>query len=666
MTQKITTNELKATFDYEAIQENYRFYQLETSEKFIKSGAAFLDLVEDSFVRSIVFASGKKFYLMTTAKDVEKRMVFQAVQKYEGSEHLSIKELNAENMDKHILLQLFFNSLSNPEHDAYSYNNLTGKLLCYNSAWQKKDSDGNMIQLDCIEVKVTKEMCLQLSAHRMTALSQKSRMQFGKRKIHDYPQYEIAYHHHTLKRVSKEKLNKPTNLIQKPIGNEKSSITFFDFSDYDKFTCSKNGVLYNFMNLVEKQFSGYFSIEFLTYENPKILSVKKTELKLSKEMVQKQLLKTGINVIDEVQSSTSNSFLQDLCQELQNRIPGLDCSIGKRLSKRKVNIRYIHDKDYYGEDDPYKASTGEVVVQHITEENFQHDVNTSVETILKELVIKNDLKQGKISLVDWRKYEFDSDWIFGIEIDEEYYFMKIHPDGTFDVEKMQYDLFNASEYNRYMDYFSADGSVEGLVKDAVGNINIIKKTTMHTLPEMTEIGDALKKASETKKFYGEEWTRLLRIAVLKTDNQKVIDKLEEIISTLQAKKQYDKKDIFKLLKGNTIKKFVVDSIFEDEGILLFAYLRNKEKREKYFSGVIDINYFQKNDTTAHFCVGKIGEGMKEKLERASVIREVQAEDDSKLIFEELLPLMGVDFVKLGMLTVIPFPFKYLREYARTI
>lgn len=82
MTPKITTNELKVTFDYEAIQKNYRVYQLETSEKFIKSGAAFLDLAEDTFVRSIVFASGKKFYLMTNAKDVEKRMVFQAVQKY--------------------------------------------------------------------------------------------------------------------------------------------------------------------------------------------------------------------------------------------------------------------------------------------------------------------------------------------------------------------------------------------------------------------------------------------------------------------------------------------------------------------------------------------------------------------------------------------------------
>ena len=189
---------------------------------------------------------------------------------------------------------------------------------------------------------------------------------------------------------------------------------------------------------------------------------------------------------------------------------------------------------------------------------------------------------------------------------------------------------------------------------------------MHTLPEIKAIEDTLKRASETAEFSGEEWIRLLKIALLKADNQKVIDQLEEIIGTLQEQKQYDKKDIFKLLKGNPLKKFVVDSIFEDEGILLFAYLRNKETREKYFSGVIDINYFQQSDTSARFSVGEIGEGMKEKLKRASVIREVQAEEDSKLIFEELLPLMGVDFVKLGMLTVIPFPFKYLREYARTL
>lgn len=44
------------------------------------------------------------------------------------------------------------------------------------------------------------------------------------------------------------------------------------------------------------------------------------------------------------------------------------------------------------------------------------------------------------------------------------------------------------------------------------------------------------------------------------------------------------------------------------------------------------------------------------------MREIQAVQGSRLIFKKLLPLMGVEFVKYGMLTVVPFPFKYLQEY----
>ena len=43
------------------------------------------------------------------------------------------------------------------------------------------------------------------------------------------------------------------------------------------------------------------------------------------------------------------------------------------------------------------------------------------------------------------------------------------------------------------------------------------------------------------------------------------------------------------------------------------------------------------------------------------MREIQAVEGSKLIFKKVLPLMGVEFVRYGMLTVVPFPFKYLRE-----
>lgn len=77
--------------------------------------------------------------------------------------------------------------------------------------------------------------------------------------------------------------------------------------------------------------------------------------------------------------------------------------------------------------------------------------------------------------------------------------------------------------------------------------------------------------------------------------------------------------------------------------------------------MVDINYSEIDDTHAIYCVGDIGSGMKQKLERAAVIREIEAVGGSGLIFEELLPLMGVEFVRYGQLTVIPFPFKYLRE-----
>lgn len=48
----------------------------------------------------------------------------------------------------------------------------------------------------------------------------------------------------------------------------------------------------------------------------------------------------------------------------------------------------------------------------------------------------------------------------------------------------------------------------------------------------------------------------------------------------------------------------------------------------------------------------------------AVIREIEPGDDSNLIFDKLLPLMNVDFVKNGDLTVVPFPIKYLREWIK--
>ena len=94
-------------------------------------------------------------------------------------------------------------------------------------------------------------------------------------------------------------------------------------------------------------------------------------------------------------------------------------------------------------------------------------------------------------------------------------------------------------------------------------------------------------------------------------------------------------------------------------------LRGKVKRDELLSSCLDIKMFDDKQSKYYF-VGTIGNGMRYLVNRAANIRKIEPFDDSELIFEKLLPLMNVTFVRNGQLTVLPFPFKYLREYIKYI
>lgn len=171
-----------------------------------------------------------------------------------------------------------------------------------------------------------------------------------------------------------------------------------------------------------------------------------------------------------------------------------------------------------------------------------------------------------------------------------------------------------------------------------------------------------KNVASEGRFPGKDVVTWLRLVMDTTDKIKVHAELDIVIPHIDVNAEYTKANVMGLFKGITTKKEVVRYVFENTGIMLYAYLRGEEERREYLSGNIDINYFDYDDTHAKYSVGEIGNGMKYTIERASVVREIQAVEGSKLIFKKVLPLMGVEFVRYGMLTVVPFPFKYLREY----
>ncbi|ARN70388.1 hypothetical protein BST91_01325 [Nonlabens tegetincola] len=71
--------------------------------------------------------------------------------------------------------------------------------------------------------------------------------------------------------------------------------------------------------------------------------------------------------------------------------------------------------------------------------------------------------------------------------------MTIDPNGLLSYEKFESDLFNQNEYYELCSIYDNDNNIEFIVKDDIGNINIIKRTNNFTLPEFEKINDTLKK-----------------------------------------------------------------------------------------------------------------------------------------------------------------------------
>lgn len=667
-TKKLYSNELLVSLEYSNIDRDYDFFHVTTSDKYIKGGAAFLD-IDDIKVSALQFESGKSFWVMLPKNSVSRSEFIRLLNGKEDGESLTLKKLMSSNVPKYLLTQLFLNALTSPVDEMISFNNLSGKLLCFRPAWLNKDKNNFIWGMQCLEVKVSDDMCVKMVAHKMTALALKKQMKFEKRKLQDYPQYEFSYNNHTLRRVANENKDRKENFIIKPVDGERGSITFFDFSDYETFSCTKMGVLYDILNALHEEYGQYIRVDFKQYDIDEVLEYKRKALEEYKNIVKEEVITSGINIVDAVQSETSGNYLQDVSDEINKIIPEAKSSLGKRLSKKKLNIRYIHDKSFYSDADPHQEDMKDYVVQHITVENFKYQSSAAVYNILKELIIKKDIVEGKISLVDWKEYGYKADWLFGTVVENRYYFMTVHPDGTFKIEALERNLFTMTEYDQYMDYFGLNNETKsdyrgviGLIKDADSNINLIKDTNIYSMPDYAAMGDILKNVANECKFSGNDVVTWLRAIMCATDKVKVQAELDIVIPDIDIHAEYSKSDIMRLFRGNTAKKEVVRYVFENTGIMLYAYLRGEDERHEYLSGNIDINYFEKDNTHAKYSVGEIGNGMKYTIERASIVREIQAVQGSELIFKKLLPLMGVEFVRYGMLTVVPFPFKYLREY----
>jgi hypothetical protein len=295
-----------------------------------------------------------------------------------------------------------------------------------------------------------------------------------------------------------------------------------------------------------------------------------------------------------------------------------------------LNLRIIHSKDYCqtnGEEDLYRRFLDRPV-QHVTFEDFPRytkddkkgmkkkgDLEESACIVaLNELIVKYDLivnSEKSISLIDWPSYKYENDWKFCLckekIVDSEkkikenhYYSMTIKSSGNFEIKEVTSE--SEEEYGLYDEIFALNNT----------------KAERHNKWDEKYIG-------------------------LVIDSCRNIDIIQDTPYFMLPSVD----DIRYALKNEEIN-------------------RKKDTLEKLFAGCLDI-YHKKtvDDSCEYYSVGQIGSGIQQpKVERSAQVRKIVPHKQSKLFFREVLDTMNVTFVRNGQLTVMPFPFKYLREWIK--
>lgn len=694
------TNKINVTYNMENIDADFDVFRVEKANKDYYKYNILDSAVYEFKAAAVQWTFGATALVLFRKGEVTEQQFKESIMKeYEDVKIQKIDLFDSEQcsncfyFENRLLAQLLINSMRTPKHEAFMYNNLTGKLFYHDPSWKHKDKlTGKVNFIRFLEIVIDPGMYLNLEHKTFKRYDRESNGLY----VIDSKTGEF-----------RKKLKTDTNVITYKEGSLPHNhfrVDNFDITDITHFRKSKMGVMEQFLRDVNDNLSKYISIDIVEREDAQQFDISNLEKKGISELEYGEMLqKKGVVIVDENDSEISKDIVAKLQEELE-KYYHVKAAVGN-LSGDAYNIRIIHDGEYYAENemhDPHSDNLKRYIVQHITEE-AEHFTNTKgsspdIKKIVQELIIKGDVRERMISIFDWKRLDSGKDWTFvlrkkiktkfGENVEHmnfgnkkafnyyNYYRLKIDGNG-----KMEFDAFcdsnqsETEEWNKicYAYDFVEDkhhgvqNHVEGLMYSNIDNIHAILLTREKTLPNISALMDTLIETDAKE--------RVSKEILLKAINDFETEYIAagEIISEWKNKLSVEtemitKKSIKKILnmKSGTASKFN-RFLHQKYGIWIDGELRKGEFEYLYQIGnLLNIKYdYNENDyldgRAFVYYVGAKGNNKKTKYPNACCMRKVISLGET-LEYEEALPLMTVEFVRNSQFTVLPFPFKYLREY----
>ena len=683
MSHGILTNKVTAVIDYDLLNKDYDIFRIsDSSADYMRSNI--LDIPNSEFkALSVQYNFGKVAFVLFAKGKVEETKFRMTIQ--EGFKGACVKKVDITNADErksnylydNTLIQLLANSIRAPKNEYFSYNNTTGKLYYIIPKWIKKNS------FYCIEIKLEKGNIIKLYVRSFIKKGEKDNVTGL---IFDTKSGELR------KKLSSD--DNVTEYVQKSYSHTRNTVDFLRFGTKDDFYHSKLGVLYRFLTEIKDEYGKYITLTFEESENTRDFDIPTSGKADKKYLHYGKLLNNEVNIADEVKTEDSQMIAEKISYEL-GRFYGIKCTFGE-LSPGGNNIRIIHDPDYYKENniaDPHNNISKDIIVQHLMIEESKHfelSKNSSkpsvdIKKIIQELIIKRDIKNGMITFFDWKSLGFekcvsfisrddirqeDEDKSSKKEKDYIYKIMHISPNG-----ELSFRAFDTREYlsdddlqvvsiyedskNRYAKY---PDSIEGIMVTDNDNYSVIVKTACTTLPNINAIAHSLERKPFSKK------TTLDAVSAFKEEMPEYRDYADAFLEKLMSADEisYKYANLCLDLKhnkkaGSALNRF----IYANYGIRINTEIKSKDNDDEYYlKNICNIRYcyektWDDKDALVYF-VGTKRSSLQMSVHNACVIRKVYSEKKIPEA-EKFFPLMSVEFVRNEQYTVIPFPFKYLRE-----
>ena len=476
------------------------------------------------------------------------------------------------------------------------------------------------------------------------------------------------------KLIKSDETDENTCYIKGGVKGEKQSFPFMNFSYGYKDT--KIFILHQFIHSFRSRFKEIAKVEFerLSMHSFDYGEGSSNALSRVKKSIVENLKGCNFNIVNYTDINL-DAEIKDLQENILEYFSNtVTVKQSQRLSKKSLNITITFSKEFYEKEklsDPYsKLKKSDAISQNISLIKNKLTINkTILHVLLKELLIKQDIKEREVSIVHNSLYGFT--FIMIEREKESTTYKKVYiKESTMSFKSLSEE--EIEHCNRCVSYAESDNKeIEMVIITDDGDVNYIVRSKGFVLPELEDIDSLYNERVKSKKpinkvevlrtfdtIFNPLITQENRVSILehreRIDTLRLID--DENIDLQKLKKLFTMKGELKEA-SSSFRKAIIS--LSDASIIFNIKAKSYINLIASLSG---IRYTHDNDNYSIYSVGipSIHKATA-NMPKAIQLRELHRLH-GKLLTLEVLEMMNEYFVRNGDFTVLPYPMKYIREY----